>query len=137
MRRRRQACGCGSSPPVSGGRFGFLVTGTAEPLVAAASSTRLADRRPAGQQVADLLAGQRLVFEQALRQRLELVAVRGQDAPRLGETRLDQAPDLGVDLLRGRLGHVLLPRDRMAEEHLFLVLAVGDRAELVATGPSA
>ena len=55
----------------------LLVTGTAEPLVEAASSLRLAHRRLAGEQVADLVAGQRLVFEQALRQRLQLVAMLG------------------------------------------------------------
>ena len=49
---------------------------------------------------------------------------------------LDEAADLAVDLLRRRLGDVLLPSDRHAEEDLFLVLAVGDGAELVRQAPA-
>ena len=49
---------------------------------------------------------------------------------------LDEAADLGVDLLRRRLGDVLLPSDRHAEEDLFLVLAVGDGAELFGQAPA-
>ena len=72
----------------------LLVTGTAEALVDGRLVLRLAHRRLAGEQVADLVAGQRLVFEQALGQRLQLVGVLGQDPPRLGEAGLDQPADL-------------------------------------------
>ena len=49
---------------------------------------------------------------------------------------LDQAPDLGVDHLGGVLGDVLGARHRVAEEHLFLVVAVGDHAELFGIAPA-
>ena len=70
---------------------------------AACSSPRSRDRRLAGEQVLDLVAGQRLVFEQRLGQRFRAVAMLlGEDAARVSRPIVDQAPDLGVDLLRRR-----------------------------------
>ena len=45
----------------------------------------------------------------------------GQDPARRGFALVDQAADLLVDQLGGRVGDVLALRHRMAEEHLFLV----------------
>src|SRR5262249_56870844 len=91
---------------------------------------RLARRTTAREQVLDLAAGQGLELQQALGEGLEIGALLGQNALRLAIARLNQLPDLGVDLLRGGLGDVLLACDRIAEEDLFLVLPVGDGAEL-------
>ena len=54
----------------------------------------------------------------------------GEDLMRPPIARLDEAADLRIDLLRRLLGDVLLARHRVAEEDLFLVLAIGDGAEL-------
>ena len=53
------------------------------PLVRRRFFRRLAHRRLAGEQVADLVAGERLVFEQALGQLLQLVRMLGEEPPRL------------------------------------------------------
>ena len=98
---------------------------------------RLAHRPLAGEQVLDLVARQRLEFEQALGERLEVGALLGRGCLlRLGIAGLDQPADLGVDLAARLLRDVLLARHRIAEEHLFLVLAIGDRAELLGQAPA-
>src|SRR5215207_4247235 len=96
----------------------------------------VADRRLAGEEVADLVAGEGLVFEEPLRQRLKVGALRLEDAARLDEAVLDEAADLGIDLLRRRLGHRLGAAHRHAEEDLLLVLAIGDGAELRREAPA-
>ena len=60
----------------------------------------------------------------------------GQDLGRLGEPRLHQPPDLRVDLLRSRFGNILLAAHRVAQKHLFLVLAVHDGPEFVGKAPA-
>src|SRR6185369_18032944 len=74
----------------------------------------------AGEQLLDLVARQRLIFEQRLGERFELLAeflehVLGAVVP-----LVDDAADLLVDRTRGLVGHVSLAIDGVAEEH-FLV----------------
>jgi len=71
-----------------------------------------------------------------LRQRLEVLALLGDDAARFRQPAFDEPAHFRVDLLRGRLGNVLLAAHRVAEEHLFLVLAIHDSAELVGETPA-
>src|SRR5262249_60883218 len=85
----------------------------------------------AGQEVLDLLAGERFVFDQALRQELEVGSTLGHDLPRELIAILDEALDFGVDLAGRVFGHVLLAGHRIAEENLFLVLALGHGTELL------
>src|SRR6185369_1594644 len=81
-------------------------------------------RRTALHDVLDLVAVERFDFEQRLGHRFDLVAVFLDELPRQRILLVDDATDLQVDLLHRRLGHVLLRRDRAAEEHLALVLGV-------------
>src|SRR5688572_16816732 len=78
------------------------------------------------------LAGQRLIFEQIAGEAVELVEMLGEDGAGGALGVLDQAADLGVDEAGGLLGDVLAPRDAVAEEHLFLIVAVAQPAELLA-----
>ena len=96
----------------------------------------VAARRDALQHAVDLLAAQGLVLEQRLGQRVQVVELLGQDALGLVVAALDQALDLGVDDLGGVFGDVLGARHRVAQEHLFLVVAVGDDAERVGVAPA-
>src|SRR5665213_426993 len=80
---------------------------------------------------ADLVGRQRLVFQQAVGERMQLVEMRRQDRPRGVLALLDEAADLVVDDLGGGVGDVLALRHRMAEEHLFLIVAVAQRPELL------
>src|SRR4051812_38374526 len=97
---------------------------------------RVADRRLAVEEVADLVAREGLVFEKAARQGLEGGLLLDEDALRFAQALLDEAAHLGIDLLGRRLGDVLLPGDRHAEEDLVLVLAIGDGAELGREAPA-
>src|SRR6185312_14286964 len=80
----------------------------------------------------DLIDRQRLELEQPARQRMQLLEMLGQNAARLALAILDDAANLLVDDLGGRVGDVLALRHRMAEEDLLLVLAVAQRSQLVA-----
>src|SRR5580692_7585508 len=92
---------------------------------------RFAARPLAQEQILDLVAGERLEFEQSLGQRLQIAALLGEDLLRLGIAGFDQAADLGVDLLHGGFGDALLARHRIAKEYFFLVFPVGHGAERV------
>src|SRR6267142_4564461 len=92
-------------------------------------------RRLAGHDVADLVGVDRLVLEQRLGHRLDLVAVVFQQLARKVVLDVDDAADLAVDLLHGRLRDVLVRLDRAAEEDLALVLAVDHRPELIRHAP--
>src|SRR6266403_1885996 len=91
LRLRLQAAGLGARARLASGRHGR-----------AARRRRLDDgfaRWPlAHEQVLDLVAGERLELEQALGQRLEIGALLAEDLLGLGIARLDQPPDLAVDL---------------------------------------
>ena len=78
-----------------------------------------------------LVARQRLVLQQRIGQADEFLVVLGQDLARAFIGGVDEALDLGVDGLGGRLRDVLLATHAHAEEHFLVVLAVGHRAELV------
>ena len=68
-----------------------------------------------------------------MREAIELVAVVRDELAGEDVLALDDAAHLLVDLARGVFRVVLAARrDLAAEEHAFLVLAVGDRAELLA-----
>ena len=70
-------------------------------------------RALARKQILDLIAGEGLEFKKSLRQRLEIVALLGQDALRVGVAGLNQAPDLAVDLAARFFGKNL----HVAREH--------------------
>src|SRR3954451_3374966 len=94
-RVRTQACGCGSrpgsgSPPPGRARAGAAAAGGGD-WGGARRGCRLAgvaDRRLAGEEVADLVAREGLVFEEPLRQRLKVGALVLEDAARLEEAVL-------------------------------------------------
>ena len=88
-------------------------------------------RRLAGHDVVDLVGVDRLELEQRLGHRLDLVAVVLEQLARDRVLLVDDLADLAVDLAHRLLGHVLVRRDRAAEEDLALVLAVDHRAEHV------
>src|SRR6185295_5951511 len=77
-------------------------------------------RRLAGHDVGDLLGVERLELEQRRRHRLDLVPVLLEDLAGDRVLLVDDAADLGVDLLHRRLGDVLVRLDRAAEEDLAL-----------------
>src|ERR1700733_1383686 len=73
---------------------------------------RLAVRLLALQEIHDLIAGERFVFPKALGERLQVVALLGQDLGRLLIAFFNQTLDLAVDLLNRRLRRVLGARHR-------------------------
>src|SRR5580658_3984679 len=97
---------------------------------------RFAARPLAQKQILDLVAAERLEFEQPLGERLQITALVGEDLLRLGIAGFDQAADFGVDLLHGGFGDALLARHRIAEEDFFLVLAIGNSTERVGQAPA-
>src|SRR5919201_5140249 len=109
LRLRLEATGFGTRTRFAGGRHGRATRGC-----------RLDDgfaRRPlAGEQILDLVAGQRLEFEQRLGQRLEIAALFLENLLRLFVTCLDQTLDLGVDLAARLLRDILLARHLIAQE---------------------
>src|ERR1700691_4168750 len=80
----------------------------------------------------DLVDREGLEFQQPLGQEMQLVNMRGQNLARRLLALLDDAANLVVDHLGGGVGDVLALGDGVAEEDLFLVLAVAQRAQLVA-----
>src|SRR5438105_2043488 len=92
---------------------------------------RGANRTLAAQESVNLVARQRLIFEQAFGEGVQVVDAILQNlfGPIVG--LLDDPANFGIDLLRGCFGHVLRPRYRMAEEDLLLVFAISDGAEFI------
>src|ERR1700757_2650223 len=88
------------------------------------------------QEVDDLYAGERLVFEQSLGKSFEILALFGKDPRRVGEAGLHETANFGVDFLGRGLRNVLLPADRIAEENLVLVLTIHGRAEFLRKSPA-
>ena len=97
---------------------------------------RLAHGPLACKQISDLVAGKRLELEQSLREHFQVGPLLGENLGCLGVSGFDEPADFGVDLARSLLGNVLLTRDLIAEENLVLVLAIGNRAELIGQAPS-
>src|SRR5258708_27461556 len=122
LRLRRDVPGLGARARLAGRRYRGATRGG----IARAFAHRLL----ADQEILDLVAGERLVFDQALRQQFEVGAVLGDDLLRELIAVLDEALDLAVDLLDRLLRDILLARHRITEKNFFLVLAIGDRSEL-------
>src|SRR5690606_20769035 len=76
-----------------------------------------------------------LVLEQRLGPRVQLVQVLGEDGPGPVVGVVEDLAHLFVDPARGLVGHALVLRDRAAEEHLVLFLAIGDRTEFGRQAP--
>src|SRR5258708_21771761 len=110
LRLRRDVPGLGARARLAGRRYRGATRGG----IARAFARRLL----ADQQILDLVAGERLVFDQALREQLEIGALLGDDLLRHLIAFLDEALDLAVDLLDGFLRDVLLARHRITEENL-------------------
>src|SRR5437660_3104441 len=96
-----------------------------------------AEGRAASEDPGDLLAVERFALEQRARQRMELFEVLFEDHPRAMRAVADDALDLHVDLERGLLAVVLVPRDFPPEENVLLVLAERDGPEFLRHAPLA
>src|SRR5438105_3202063 len=96
-----------------------------------------AEGRAASEDQGDLLAVERFALEQRARQRMELFEVLFEDHPRAMRAVADDALDLHVDLERGLLAVVLVPRDFPPEENVLLVLAERDGPEFLRHAPLA
>src|SRR6266513_5379982 len=92
-------------------------------------------RRPAVDDVLDLLGVDGFELEQRLGHGFDLVAVVEDELLRQAVLLVDDLADLGVDLLHRHLGHILVRGDRASEEHFPLVLAVDHRAHRVPHAP--
>jgi hypothetical protein len=77
----------------------------------------------AGEQGVELGLLDRLALDEDLGDRGQVLAVRGEDVPRLLVRGLDDAADLVVDLARDLVGVVRLGRELAAEERLTVVVA--------------
>src|SRR6185312_5555903 len=71
----------------------------------------------AAQERPHLFARQRLVLEEGVGDRVQIVEVLGQDPTGRGLALVDQAADLVIDQLGRRVGDVLALRHRVAEEN--------------------
>ena len=132
------ACGCGYRRRArrAGGGRGLPAVGTAEPrgVVGSITDSRLG-RLPS---IRSLISSPVNVSNSSrpLASVFEIGALFGEDLLGFLETGLDQPPHFGVDLAARSPRNVLLARDRVAEEHLLLVLAIGDGAERVGEAPA-
>ena len=138
---RRRAAGSARSRPAARRRWGARSIGT-EPRLprrrASSSAGRprrtLASGSP--RMMAPISSPVRVsCSSSAWRDPVEIVPVLGEHRPGQRVALLDDAADLAVDRLRGRLGDVLRLGHRVAEEDLLLVLAVAHGPELVAHAP--
>src|SRR5215469_15218066 len=80
----------------------------------------------------NFLSRQCFVLKQTLGKRMQLIEMRSQDFPRALLALVDDPADLFVDNLCRRIGNILSLSDRVAEEHLFFVLAITQWSELFA-----
>src|SRR5256884_4087529 len=93
--------------------------------------------RPRAQDARDLLGVERLALEQRARERVQLLDVLLEDLPGARRAFEHDALDLTVDGERRLLAVVLRARDLPAEEDVLLVLAEGERPQLVGHAPLA
>src|SRR3989454_1886457 len=96
-----------------------------------------AEGRAASEEQGDLFAVERFALEQRAHQRMELFEVLFEDRPRAMRAVDDDALDLHVDLERGLLTVVLMPRDFLPEENVLLVLAECEGPEFLRHAPLA
>src|SRR5439155_5583313 len=92
---------------------------------------------PRAQDARDLLGVQRLALEQGARERVQLLDVFLEDLPRARGAFEHDALDLAVDGEGGVLAVILRARDLATEEDVLLVLAEGERAQLLGHAPLA
>src|SRR5438034_8270302 len=92
---------------------------------------------PRAQDARDLLGVQRLALEQGARERVQLLDVFLEDLPRARRAFEHDALDLAVDGEGGLLAGILRARDLATEEDVLLVLAEGERAQLLGHAPLA
>src|SRR5207247_7668967 len=93
--------------------------------------------RALAQDALDLLGVERLALEQRARERVQLLDVLLEDLPGARRAFEHDALDLTVDGERRLLAVVLRARDLAAEEDVLLVLAEGERPQLVGHAPLA
>src|SRR5713226_1985469 len=93
--------------------------------------------RAGAEDARDLLAVEGLALEQRAGERVELLDVLPEDLPGAGGGVHHDALDLRVDEERGGFAVVLGPSHLAPEEDVLLVLAEGERAELVGHAPLA
>src|SRR6516164_3111753 len=96
-----------------------------------------AEGRAGSEDQGDLFAVERFALEQRARQRMELFEVLFEDHSRAMRAVADNALDLHVDLARGLLAVVLMPRDFPPDENVLLVLAEREGPEFVRHAPLA
>src|SRR2546425_5882794 len=96
-----------------------------------------AEGRAASEDQGDLFAVERFALEQRARQRMELFEVLFENHPRAMRAVADDALELHVDLERGLLAVVLMPRDFPPEENVLLVLAECEGPEFLRHAPLA
>src|SRR5215813_13719452 len=96
-----------------------------------------AEGRAGSEDQGDLCAVERFALKQRARQRMELFEVLFEDHSRAMRAVADDALDLHVDLARGLLAVVLMPRDFPPEENVLLVLAEREGPEFVRHAPLA
>src|SRR5439155_4262779 len=92
---------------------------------------------PRAQDARDLLGVQRLALEQGARERVQLLDVFLEDLPRARRASEHDAIVLAVDGEGGVLAVILRARDLATEEDVLLVLAEGERAQLLGHAPLA
>src|SRR5262249_1587859 len=93
--------------------------------------------RSRAQDPRDLFGVQRLTLEERPCQRVQLLDVFLENLPRSCRALDDDPLDLAVDRERRLLAVVLLTRHLAAQEDVLLVLAEGERSELVGHAPLA
>src|SRR5690606_19121522 len=97
---------------------------------------RAAGRLLAADEAPNLFTRKGFIFEKSLGNSNPTIVMLGQDFPRLVIRLFDQTTNLVIDLLLRFLRQVLRACNRMAQENLFLVVAIGNLPELVGEAPT-
>src|SRR5579863_2377719 len=92
-------------------------------------------RHLARHDVLELLLIDRLVLNEGIRHRMQLVESAGQDLPGALEVALDDAAHFFVDRMRSAIRHLLVLSDAAAKEDLARLLRVRQGSELVGQAP--
>src|SRR5579864_3520877 len=92
-------------------------------------------RRPAGDEILQLLLVDGLILHESLGHHVQLLERGREDLTRALVVGLDDPPHLLVDGVRGDVRNLLVLRDAAPEEYLAGFLRVGERSELVRQAP--